>query len=59
MKQHDKLTIMSEINLLADKIEQVIVKMFTNTAEQKSGMWNYALLFNSKKITNMVYRFIF
>jgi len=40
---------MSEINLLADKIEQAISKMFAQAAEQKSGMYNYALLFNPKK----------
>ena len=39
----------SEINLLADKIEQAISKMFAQVAGQKSGMWNYALLFNSEK----------
>lgn len=40
---------MSEINLLADKIEEAIRKMFASAAEQKSGMVNYALLFNPKK----------
>ena len=40
---------MSEINLLADKIEQAINKSFEYFAEQKLGMYNYALLFNPKK----------
>ncbi|MBK7884275.1 MAG: hypothetical protein IPJ81_11120 [Chitinophagaceae bacterium] len=40
---------MSEINLLADKIEQGISKIFAQASEQKSGMWNYALLFNQEK----------
>ena len=40
---------MSEMNLLADKIEQAINKMFAYVAEQETGMYNYALLFNPKK----------
>jgi hypothetical protein len=40
---------MSDINLLADKIEQAINKMFAHFAEHNSGMCNYALLFNPKK----------
>jgi hypothetical protein len=40
---------MREINLLADKIEQAINKMFAHFAEHNSGMCNYALLFNPKK----------
>ena len=39
---------MSEINLLADKIEGSINKTFA-VAGQESGMWNYALLFDDKK----------
>ena len=40
---------MSEVNLLADKIEQAICNTFANANEQESGMWNYALLFDSDK----------
>ena len=39
---------MSEIDLLADKIEQAVRETFA-AAEQESGMWNYALLFNPEK----------
>ena len=39
---------MSEINLLADKIEQAISKMFVHVADKESGVRNYALLFNPK-----------
>ena len=45
---------MSDINILADKIEQAIKNMFDHAAEQESGMCNYALLFNSKKSENWV-----
>ena len=45
---------MDEINLLADKIEQAIRNVFAHAAEHESGMWNYALLFDSKKSENWV-----
>ena len=45
---------MDQINLLADKIEQAINKMFSYTAEQDSGMWNYSLSFDSKKSKNWI-----
>ena len=40
---------MCDINSIADKIEQALSKTFSNFSEQKSGMYNYALLFDSKK----------
>ena len=39
---------MSEINILADKIEEATKRMFACFAEHDSGMYNYALLFNTK-----------
>lgn len=40
---------MSNNNLLADRIEQAINKMFAHHAAHDSGMQNYALLFNPEK----------
>ena len=39
---------MNDINVLADKIEQAISKMFAHIADKESGVRDYALLFNSK-----------
>lgn len=40
---------MSDINILADKIESAIKKTISYAAELDSGIVNYGLLFNSKK----------
>ena len=40
---------MCDINSTADKIEQALHKTFSYFSEQESGMYNYALLFDSKK----------
>ena len=50
---------MSESDLLADKIEQAIGKMFAYAGDFDSGIRDYALLFNSKKSNHWIIVFFF